>query len=334
MYKSYLVYFLLITFPLVSVAENCDVMNGQWEVTESASDNCGLTYEIVYINNVENGREFRQSTSLIKSNNPKVTYTGDPTGGTCTMSDNDVSINSTYKLLFFDLAPTHYDLRLTPDKMSYKGTFTNPENCAQSGTVSGRRLSPYTAKQKPITGGGGEAKLCIDKDYSGNSKGFKLYNKCSESVNLKFTFNESKPFSETYITLRPNEKTFDAASETEKYEFYACYFPNIPQTLTGECTRQTKQKNYTKNASGSGEAKDCVARAYTDGDDTFQFINTCSDQIVIKYMLSVSKPKSDGVLILQSGATTPEKALEKEKYTYSACYPPNIPKTISGKCTP
>lgn len=320
-------YFYYLSVSLAH-AENCDVLNGQWEIVKDWSNNCGNHDISTFNTNISStGKSIKLDELIINSSTGKVTKDDHDTGN-CSMSGSTVSIKAGVLFLY----SIEFSLNLSPDKMSFEGNMTG-DDCGLHAKITGKRISALPRQaHEPIKGGGGEARDCIDKDYANSSKGFKLKNICKVAVNLKFTFSKSKPFSDVYTTLQPNESTFSDASEEEQYVFYSCFSPNIPQTINGACADLTSQKTYTKSASGNGEAKDCVARSYTQGEEKFQFINTCPQSIVIKYQLSKSKPSADGYLILPSGALTSEKASDKEHYNFAACYTPNLPVNISGKC--
>ena len=72
----------------------------------------------------------------------------------------------------------------------------------------------------------------FEQDY------FYLKNTCGQPINIKYTFSESRQIAGQYTTLRPNERTFDKAKNTEGHKYYYCKFPEIPQNLHGDCIRQ------------------------------------------------------------------------------------------------
>lgn len=77
---------------------------------------------------------------------------------------------------------------------------------------------------------------CVAQDFAGDY--FYLKNTCSHAINIKYTFSESRQIAGQYTTLRPNERTFDKAKNTEGHKYYYCKFPEIPQNLHGDCIRQ------------------------------------------------------------------------------------------------
>lgn len=142
MYKSFLVSFLLTTCPLVSVAESCDVLNGQWETVETRADNCAAPYETT--NNVfitVNGSKYSQSATIVKSSDSDIYTYGDETG-ICVLNNNKAEINTSVKAMFITIFSTKWNITVAPDLMSYKGTFTTEDNCGQHGTILAKRLSP------------------------------------------------------------------------------------------------------------------------------------------------------------------------------------------------
>jgi hypothetical protein len=77
---------------------------------------------------------------------------------------------------------------------------------------------------------------CIEQNFSMRSDGqFALRNTCNYPINLKYTLSSSKPFAGTYITLQPNQVTFETGKIYEKIRFQMCPVPKVPQSLDGGC---------------------------------------------------------------------------------------------------
>jgi len=93
-------------------------------------------------------------------------------------------------------------------------------------------LAAYQAAQAK----GGDPASCIVKVASGSGK-FALRNRCGDAVNVKYVYQRSKSMSGKYTTLQPGQTTFETAHNDESYSFYACYFPQVPQTLQGACVK-------------------------------------------------------------------------------------------------
>lgn len=111
--------------------------------------------------------------------------------------------------------------------------------------------------------------LCTEQDFSGADDGsYGLKNTCSYPINLKYTFSGSKPFSGTYTTLRPGEKTFERAKRDERFRYYECEFPGVPQTLNGGCVggKNTPDKSADKDATEQAQAAAEAERQQTEAD--------------------------------------------------------------------
>lgn len=111
-----------------------------------------------------------------------------------------------------------------------KNIDTNPwaNSSAKSGKTNKDQVQPK--KQDTFLGN------CVEQNFSSQSNGkFALKNTCRFPINLKYTFSSSKPLHGTYITLQPNQLTFETGNANEKIIFYMCPVPKTPQTLNGGC---------------------------------------------------------------------------------------------------
>ena len=106
-----------------------------------------------------------------------------------------------------------------------RGTFTFSD---------GRTVAIVNGRPVDSTAEASDANICIALDDIGNHT-FKLKNSCGYPINVLYTFSKSKPFSGGYITLRPNEETFETSDADETIDGWACKFPGVPQSLKGEC---------------------------------------------------------------------------------------------------
>lgn len=154
------------------------------------------------------------------------TYTG---SYSCNKGKNN---NYVIKQKFPNVVTTHY-IKVSEDGLKWSGYFIH-------GELKGRdnELDSYYTRVSPIprlTKIEESAVECITKKDSASSETYTLQNICNDAINLKYTFNRSKPFAGTYVTLQPKQETFETANQDEKYKFLACIFPGVPTAINGKC---------------------------------------------------------------------------------------------------
>lgn len=120
-------------------------------------------------------------------------------------------------------------LNLSQDYMSYEGTWSNTGG--SEGFTSMKRISALPDRTSTAE----DARSCVVKKDSFTNPTYNLQNICKDAINLKYTFTRSKPFAGTYVTLQPNQETFETANKDEKYKFMACIFPEVPSAINGKC---------------------------------------------------------------------------------------------------
>ncbi len=182
---------------------------------------------------------------------------------------------------------------------------------------------------------------CAAQEISGASgESYVLKNSCAYSINIKYVFDESRPFSGTYSTLRPGEKTLDTAKTSENARYYECRFPGVPQTMSGGCVGgASTQGNFgqikpsdqaeKKNAASPG----CAVQEFSDtSGESYVLKNSCAYSINIKYVFDKSRPFSGTYTTLRPGEKTFDAAKTSETARYYECRVPGIPQTINGIC--
>ena len=207
-------------------AGSCAIFDGTWKsIDEPTEDLPSGRHDTFVIHATESQTTFVEINELGK----KITYTG--TLECVKKGDKNYTLN--FKFPNEGSVATD-EIELSRDLQDWRGSFKNTFD--NSGESNYTRTTPVPKfKENGIKGGGGDARSCIQKSFNNNNDKFSFINKCGKSVNLKYTFSQSKPFSDVYTTLRAGEKTFDEANNEEQYDFYSCYAPRIPQTIHGDC---------------------------------------------------------------------------------------------------
>lgn len=207
----------LISFQ--SFATDCKKMEGKWEGTGSSQER--PYYSLNYTVLIQNEKLFIPEFTFIVDGHQMVEKN---LNVRCSIQGNQLKL-----IIDFNEVTSTEFINLSKDYMSYEGSWSNT-----GGGQGFSRVKRISALPKS-TLTGEAAKSCIVKKDSTISPTYTLQNICNDSVNLKYTFDRSKPFAGTYVTLQPKQETFETANLNEKYKFLACIFPGVPTAINGKC---------------------------------------------------------------------------------------------------
>ena len=206
-------------FSSQSWAADCKIMEGNWEGISGSKDI--PKYLVKFTVLIQNGKMTIQNLIFIIDGSQDGPHN---INAKCSRNGNQVKM-----ILNFPQVIDTEILNLSQDYMSYEGTWSNTGG--SEGFTSMKRISalPDTTSTHE------DARSCVVKKDSSTNPTYTLQNICKDAINLKYTFTRSKPFAGTYVTLQPNQETFETANKDEKYKFMACIFPEVPSAINGKC---------------------------------------------------------------------------------------------------
>ena len=243
----------LFLLPIKSIANNYMNINGKWSTYYVVSDTLGRNEDFILKsgpNGVVKGTLIL--TEVGQNASPQIIH--EVTGKF--IDDNNIILQAffknepmfTYKFKKLDenkIAYTHpwHEATLTLTRKSDSTDRSSAGNTKKSDSTdksSAGNTKKSDSTDKSSAGNTKRSNIslgkCVEQYYPDNSKDiFVLRNTCNNMINIKYTFSESKPFSGTYTTLRPREKTFETGKGKEKIKFNYCTFPKVPQTLEKGC---------------------------------------------------------------------------------------------------
>lgn len=128
---------MLTFFSNQAQADNCKILDGQWEVKEHVTNNCGSNFKTTFIRTITTQEEnYKEVDKLIKSSSMWVYKGEESDSGKCSINGNNILVDTNEHTEKF-----RQMLALSPDKMSIEGTYTSENNCGQVATISAKRLS-------------------------------------------------------------------------------------------------------------------------------------------------------------------------------------------------
>ena len=138
--------------------------------------------------------------------------------------------NYVFTLKYPDGATSSFYITLSDNGLNWSGYLTD-----STGREYQSEYTRISALPESTSITGDDARSCAVKKDSSSNPTYTLQNICKDAINLKYTFTRSKPFAGTYVTLQPNQETFETANQDEKYKYLACFFPKAPSAIGGRC---------------------------------------------------------------------------------------------------